>query len=58
MKKYYNEWSFKHPNPNDFIRCAEIVSGSELDWYLDDWTKTTNSIDYKVALVENKNKGV
>ena len=57
MKKYYNEWSFKHPNPNDFIRCAEIVSGSELDWYIDDWTKTTNNIDYKVVSLENKNKG-
>lgn len=57
MKKYYNDWSFKHPSPNDFIRCAEIVSGSELDWYIDDWTKTTNNIDYKVVDLENKNKG-
>ena len=52
IKKYFKEWSFKHPNPNDFIRCAEKVSGSELDWYLTDWTKTTNTINYAVNNVK------
>ena len=46
--RYYKEWSFKHPTPNDFIRVAEKVSGAELDWYLMDWTQTTNTIDYGI----------
>jgi aminopeptidase N len=43
---YYNTWRFKHPNPNDFIRVAEKVSGMELDWYKEYWIYTTKTIDY------------
>ncbi len=53
LKKYFNDWAFKHPTPNDFIRCAEKVSGLELDWYLMDWTQTTNTIDYGVKSIED-----
>jgi hypothetical protein len=52
LKSYFSEWHFKHPTPNDFIRVAEKVSGLELDWYLNDWTRTTNTIDYAVKTVE------
>ncbi len=48
LNRYYDEWKFKHPTPNDFIRIAEKVSGAELDWYLTDWTQTTNTIDYAI----------
>ena len=48
LKKYYNDWAFKHPTPNDFMRCAEKTSGMELEWFLTDWTQTTNTIDYSV----------
>ena len=51
MKNYFSLGSFKHPTPNDFIRCAEKSSGAELDWYLTDWTMTTNTIDYAVDSV-------
>ena len=51
LLRYYKEWSFKHPTPNDFIRVAEKVSGAELDWYLMDWTQTTNTIDYGIIEV-------
>lgn len=54
LKRYYNEWKFKHPTPNDFIRIAEKVSGAELDWYLRDWTQTTNTIDYAINSVESE----
>ena len=48
LKKYYTDFKFKHPVPNDIKRTAEKVSGMELDWYLTDWTQTTNTIDYAV----------
>ena len=51
LKRYYDEWKFKHPTPNDFIRIAEKVSGAELDWYLNDWTRTTAKIDYGIKEV-------
>ncbi len=51
IKQYFNDWSFKHPTPNDFIRVAEKVSGLELDWYLTDFGQTTNTIDYAVKSI-------
>ncbi len=52
LKRYYSNFKFKHPTPNDFIRTAEKVSGFQLDWYLTDWTQTTNTIDYGIKAVE------
>ena len=54
LKRYYNEFKFKHPTPNDFKRVAEKVSDLELEWYLNDWTRTTNTIDYSIEYVEGK----
>ena len=51
IRKYYNDFKFKHPVPNDIKRTAEKVSGMELDWYLMDWTQTTNTIDYGIKEV-------
>jgi hypothetical protein len=59
LKIYFQEFKFKHPTPRDFIRIAERVSGILLNWYLTDWTQTTNTIDYKIARVsELKNKTI
>jgi hypothetical protein len=54
VRKYYEDFKFKHPIPNDIKRTAEKVSGMELDWYLTDWTQTTNTIDYGVKEVVAK----
>lgn len=54
IKRYFSEWAFKHPTPNDFIRVAEKVSGFELDWYLMDFAQTTNTIDYAISDVQPK----
>nr|WP_236263019.1 M1 family metallopeptidase [Aggregatimonas sangjinii] len=51
IRKYYEDFKFKHPVPNDIKRTAEKVSGMELDWYLTDWTQTTNTIDYGIKEV-------
>ena len=55
IKKYYHDFAFKHPRPIDFIRSAEKISGLELDWYLTDWTQTTNTIDYGVKNIDEIN---
>ncbi len=51
LRQYYRDFKFKHPVPNDIKRTAEKVSGMELDWYLTDWTQTTNTIDYGIKNV-------
>ena len=52
LKKYYADFKFKHPTPNDIKRTAERVTGANLDWYLTDWTATTNTIDYGIKEVK------
>jgi len=51
LQTYYSEWKFKHPQPNDLRRIAERISGLQLQWYLTDWTQTTNKIDYAIETV-------
>ena len=59
LKKYFQDFKFKHPTPNDIKRTAERVSGANLDWYLTDWTQTTNTVDYGVKEVkENGDKTI
>ena len=58
IKRYYNEYKFTHPTPNDIKRVAEKVSGANLDWYLLDWTLTTNTIDCAIKNVESATDGV
>ena len=43
---YFDQWKFKHPNSNDFIRVMEKISGIELDWYREYFVNTTHQIDY------------
>ena len=54
LLEYYNEWRFKHPNPNDFIRVAEKISGIELQWYKEYWIYTTKTIDYALGDISMK----
>ena len=54
MLRYYYDWRFKHPNPNDFIRVAEKESGLELDWYKEYWVNGTNYADYAVSSVREE----
>jgi hypothetical protein len=56
LRRYFDEFKFKHPTPNDIKRTAERVSGAELDWYLTDWTQTTNTIDYGIKDVKLQNE--
>lgn len=56
LKRYYHDYQFTHPTPNDFKRSAERVSGAVLDWYLVDWTQTTNTIDYGIKNINDSGK--
>jgi aminopeptidase N len=48
MLRYFNEWKFRHPAPNDFIRVMEKSSGLELGWYLEQFIGSMNEVDYSV----------
>lgn len=51
--RFYDEWKFKHPTPNDFKRVAEKVSGIELKWLFANFVGTTRTVDYAINGIEN-----
>lgn len=59
MKKYFNQWKFKHPTPIDFKKVMEYESNLELDWYFEQFIETVNTVDYSifsVTEIDNKTK--
>ena len=48
LKRYFDEWAYKHPNASDFKRIVEKESGIELDWYFEYFVNTTKTIDYSI----------
>jgi aminopeptidase N len=58
MTRYFNDWGFKHPTPNDFIRVMEKISGMELSWYLDLYIGTVKFSDYGIKDVRKRKKGM
>ena len=58
LRRYYDEFKFKHPTPNDFKRIAEKVSDLELEWYLNEWTRTPHKIDYGIDISSLEDKRV
>lgn len=51
MRQYYNTWKFRHPEPIDFVRVMEKVSGLQLKWYSGYFINTTKHIDYGVKSI-------
>lgn len=54
LRRYYNEWKFKHPTANDFLRIVEKESGMVLDWYHEYFVNSTATIDYSIREVEQE----
>ena len=55
MNEYFNQWKFKHPNPNDIKIVFETVSKENLDWFFEDYIKTTKKTDYSLKKVSKIN---
>jgi hypothetical protein len=54
MKSYFEKWKFKHPKTLDFQRIAEKESGIKLDWFFDEWLRTTKTCDYSISGLSGK----
>jgi len=48
---YVRRWQFRHPQPADFFRTIENVSGRDLDWFWREWVYTTSRLDQTVDSV-------
>ncbi len=51
FKEYIRRWAYKHPQPADFFRTMEDVSGEDLDWFWRGWFMTTDTYDAAITAV-------
>ena len=57
MHVYFDQWKFKHPQPEDLRILFENETGKDLSWFFDDLINTTNHIDYKISSVRKMKTG-
>jgi len=51
FKAFFDRWAYKHPQPADFFRTMEDVTGEDLDWFWRSWFYETDTVDHAVASV-------
>jgi aminopeptidase N len=54
LRRYYQRCRFRHPDPVDLQRAMEKQSGLELEWYFDEWLRSTRDLDYAVREVHGR----
>ncbi|MFM7300232.1 MAG: M1 family aminopeptidase [Crocinitomicaceae bacterium] len=52
MHEYYEQWKFKHPQPEDMKKAIESSTGKNLSWLFTDLIQTTRHVDYKIQRVK------
>jgi len=57
FREYTRRWAFKHPQPADFFRTVEEVSGKDLSWYWRSFFFTTAALDQSVEAVKQVPSG-
>lgn len=57
MQFYFYQWKFCHPYPEDFRNSIIQFTGTDLNWFFDQWLETTKTIDYKIGKIKNKGNG-
>ena len=55
FRTYIQRWAFKHPQPEDFFRTIENVSGEDLSWFWKGWFLNNWKIDQSVDNVKYEN---
>ena len=53
---YFNQWKFKHPQPEDLRDISQKISEKDLSWLFNDLIQTTKYIDYKIKSVQTFNE--
>ncbi len=54
---YIRRWAYKHPQPADFFRTMDDVSGEDLAWFWRGWFMSTETLDQAVTSVEQREDG-
>ncbi|MFN7119649.1 MAG: M1 family aminopeptidase, partial [Saprospiraceae bacterium] len=49
MQTYYQQWQFKHPQPQDFRQILENATGENLSWIFDGLFYSDAHLDYAIS---------
>lgn len=52
LRTYFERWRYRHPGTADFQAVAEEVSGTDLDWFFDQYVRDSRRVDYAVTKAE------
>ncbi len=55
MQQYYQQWQFKHPQPQDFRQSLESSTNKDLSWLFDGLLYSNNHLDYAISGVQKQN---
>ena len=54
MHRFYRQWKFRHPDPDDLRAAFESVTSNSLNWFFDDFIRTTKRLDYKLVKLDKQ----
>ncbi len=54
MRRYYDQWRFRHPDQRDFERAMEKASGMRLDWFFNQWIGSDKTCDYALEAIDSR----
>ena len=56
MRSYYDQWKFRHPQPEDFQTALQQGTGEDLDWFFEGFLYSTDHMNYHIQKVEVDDK--
>ena len=57
LQEYMHRWNGKHPLPWDFFNTFNNVTGTNLNWFWNNWFFSTNYMDYAIGEVKKTASG-
>ena len=57
FREYTRRWAFKHPQPADFFRTMESISGRDLSWFWRGFFLTTAALDQAIDGIKQEPGG-
>lgn len=54
MRRYSEEWRYRHPYPDDFFEAFSREAGQDVSWYFDDVFRGTGVVDWSVEVAQHK----
>ncbi len=52
LKEYYDKYKYRHPTASDFITIVKNNCAEDMNWFFDQFYRSSNTFDYKVSSVK------